>query len=736
MTKKVNNFFRGLFNIFLFLPHFFSALPLLKTLFAPWKRLNAQKETLGFSFTEWLNRFSFNAISRTLGFILRLSLLISFLITEIIYILLIPLIVLMFFILLPFMIIVFDLKEPEEVKKAKLKREFVTSHSLTKDTYKNSDTWFEYIYDKHIKKSAWWELENLKSTSPLARDWAVGYTPNLDKYCDDLISQQYQSTERHIVGRIREIEEIEQILSKTSKANVLIVADEGVGKHTIIDAFSNKIYQGQSNEILNYKRVLKLNLELVLTETTDQKQREALVETLFKEASVAGNVILILFDFEKYIASSKEGVNLMLPIQKFAESPNLQFIASTTPYYFEKYVYHNEKLNQLFPRLNVNEVSKEDALKILMDIALVFEKRYKLTIPIETVAKVIAMSEFYITNIPFPEKAISLLDRCSSRAFQNKTIVLNPDIIDEEISEITQAPTKLDNVLRQKLLDIEKKLSTKVIAQNHAISSLANSIRRAFLLLGKRKKPLASFIFLGPTGVGKTETAKALLSTFFENQKKLLRFDMSQYQAKENIKDLIGISDNQNPGLLTKSIRETPYGILLLDEIEKANKELLNIFLTILDEGYFTDALGEKVDCKNLIIIATSNAASDFIFESLTSTQTISQQSLIDYLINKDFFSPEFLNRFDGIIYFEPLSKEAIYKIAQNMINELVTNYKTVNGVTIIVSQKTLDYVVIKGYNKQFGARNMQRTILNDIGSQIDKKILEGSIKAGTTVTI
>ncbi|MFH1826845.1 MAG: AAA family ATPase [bacterium] len=736
MGKKISNFFKAIFNIFLFLPHFFSALPLLKTLFSPWKRLSAQKETVGFSFTEWLNRFSFNAISRTLGFILRSSLLIAFLITEIVYILLVPLIILIFFILLPFMIIMFDLKEPEDVKKAKLKKQFVTSHSLTKEAYKNSGTWFDYIYDKHIKKSAWWELKNLKSTSPLARDWAVGYTPSLDKYCDDLISPQYQAVERHIVGRIREIEEIEQILSKTSRANVLIVADEGVGKHTIIDAFSNRIYQGQSNALLNYKRVLKLNLELVLTETTDQKQREALVETLFKEASVAGNVILVLFDFEKYIVSSKEGVNLMLPIQKFAESPNLQFITSTTPYYFEKYVYHNEKLNQLFPRLNVNEVSKEDALKILMDVVLVFEKRYKLTIPIETIAKIITKSEFYITNIPFPEKAISLLDRCASRAFQNKATILNPDIIDEEISEITQAPTKLDSVLKQKLLDIEKKLSTKIIAQNQAISSLANSIRRSFLLLGKRKKPLASFIFLGPTGVGKTETAKVLLSTFFENQKKLLRFDMSQYQSKENIKDLIGNSDNQNPGLLTKLVRKTPYGILLLDEIEKANKELLNIFLTILDEGYFADAQGEKVDCKNLIIIATSNAASDFIFENLSSTQTLSQQNLIDYLISKDYFSPEFLNRFDGIIYFEPLSREAIYKIAQNMINELVITYKSSNNVMIVVSQKTLDYIVTKGYNKQFGARNMQRTILNDVGGQIDKKIIEGSIKPGTTISI
>jgi ATP-dependent Clp protease ATP-binding subunit ClpA len=736
MTKKVKNFFKSLFNIFLFLPHFFSALPLLMTLFYPWKRLSAKKEELGFSMSEWFNRLMFNVISRTLGFIMRSSLLIFFLFVMVTYILLIPILSLLFFLLLPLLIIIDDLKEPEDIKKAKLKKQFVTTHSLTKETYKLSEAWFDYIYDKHLKKNLWWQLDNLMSTSPLARDWAIGFTPTLDRYCDELMSAEYQSTERHIVGRIREIEEIEQILSKTRKANVLIVGDDGIGKHTIIDAFSNKIFKGQANEILNYKRILKLNLESVLNETTDQKQREALVEQLFNEAVEAGNVILVLFDFERYIVSSKEGVNLIIPIQKFAESPKLQFIASTTPYYYEKYIYHNDKLNQLFPRINVSEITKQDALKILMDIALTFENRYNITIPYETISKIITKSEFYITNIPFPEKAISLLDRCASRAFQNKQQVLNPDIIDEEITEITQAPTKLDGNLKQKLLNIEKAMMQKVIAQDRAISSLANSIRRAFLLLGKRKKPLASFIFLGPTGVGKTETAKALMETFFENQKKLLRFDMSQYQSKENIRDLIGNPDTQAPGILTKTIRENPYGILLLDEVEKADKELLNIFLTILDEGYFTDALGEKVDCKNLIIIATSNAASDFIFQSLSTNKAISDQNLVDYLVNKNYFSPELLNRFDGIVYFEPLSKQALNKIAQNMISQLLANYKSSNNISINISPTTLEYIVTKGYNKQFGARNMQRTIMNEIGGRIDKQILEGSIKAGTTITI
>lgn len=736
MTKKVNNFFRGLFNIFLFLPHFFSALPLLKTLFSPWKRLSTKKEIVGFSFDEWLSRIFFNGISRTIGFILRFSLIIFFLVVLATYVLLIPLTILIFFILLPFILLLSGLKQPEEIKKIKLKKEFATKHSLTKDTYSNTELWFDYIYENILIKKSWWILENLLSISPLARDWAVGYTPTLDKYCEELVSAQYHSSERHIVGRKKEIEEIEQYLSKTNKANVLIVGDEGIGKHTIIDAFSAKIYKGKSNSILNYKRVLKLNLESVLNESTDQKQREAIVESLFKEAAIAGNIILVLSNFEKYISAGIDSVNLILPIQKYAQTPLIQFIGITTPYFYEKYIYHNDKLNILFPKISVAEISKNDAFKILMEIALIFEKRYKLTIPYETIEKIISKSEFYITNIPFPEKAISLLDRCAARAYQNKNEIVKPEIIDEEITEITQAPTTIDYSIKQKLLNLEKNLSKHIIDQEDALKTLVDSIKRAFLLLGKRKKPLASMLFLGPTGVGKTETAKALMKTFFENKDKLLRFDMSQYQTIENIDDLIGNPDTQNLGLLTKIIRENPYGVLLLDEVEKSNKELLNIFLTILDEGYFTDSLGEKVDCKNLIIIATSNAASDYIFENIESNKTLTKEILIDYLINKDHFSPEFLNRFDGIVYFKPLDKNSLYKIGQKMIAELIDSYKESQKIIINISQPTLENVIAKGYNKQFGARNMQRTVMNEIGSKIDTKIIEGSLKAGATIEI
>jgi ATP-dependent Clp protease ATP-binding subunit ClpA len=233
-------------------------------------------------------------------------------------------------------------------------------------------------------------------------------------------------------------------------------------------------------------------------------------------------------------------------------------------------------------------------------------------------------------------------------------------------------------------------------------------LRRSFLLIGKRKKPLASFLFLGPTGVGKTETAKAISGVFFEGH--LLRFDMSEFQSKYDIPKLIG--DKTNAGLLTQTIREQSYGVLLLDEIEKADHDLLNIFLTIVDEGYFIDGLGKKVDCKNLVIIATSNAQ------------------------NEDVFSPEFLNRFDGIIGFKSLNKESIKVIAKKIIEKISVDIFKLYKVKILVSEKTLDYVSKKGFSPRFGARNLERTIRDEIEDKVAKIILAEKAKSGETINL
>lgn len=756
-------------NIFIFLPYYFSVTTLLKTLFAPWKQLVSVKKTRGFSFGEWFNRFSFDMISRGMGFAMRSCVLIFYLIVQVLLIIFLPIILLIYIFILPLLFIESLFAKTDEEKKADMKQKFISTHMLKEENFQAVEQWFEYIYQERYAKSAWWTLENLFATPPMARDWAVGYTPTLDDYTTDLTHTAYQNQlASHIIGHKNESKLIEQALARSEEANVMLVGEEGVGKHTIIHAFAQRVYEGKTSNLLAYKRILEVNMEKILTQFLDQKQREQFFEDLIAEAAAAKNVVLMINNFERYISSGENHVDLTTSIEKYGKTAHVQIIGITTPFLYQKYIFPNEKIQRIFVTVDVNELSRNEAVQVLLESNETYEKRYKLYIPYETVIEAVDKSDFFITTVPFPEKAMQLLDTaCVYTTETLKKSVVTPEIIDFVLSQKIHIPVTLTDGMKDRLLNLEQLLNKQVINQMEAVKELSSALRRSFLLLGKRRKPLASFLFLGPTGVGKTETAKAITKAFFGSDNYLIRFDMSLYQSKGDITKLVGSIESQNPGLLTNAVREQPYGVLLLDEIEKADKNLLNIFLTILDEGYYTDGYGKRVDCKNLIIIATSNAGADHLFalmnaqqpsnknihpENITAEQhataipeniihpnageSLTTNALISYLISKQIFSPEFLNRFDGVVAYHPLQDNSAVLIARRMLNNVLDQVMELHKVKIEVSDELLQKVTDEGYDPAFGARNMERVLREQIEDKVARMILNGEAKAGDVVRL
>ena len=730
-------------NFFIFLPYFFSVSTLLKTLFLPWKNLTVKKKSRAFSLNEYFNVFSFNLVSRTIGFIMRLSIVFFYLLVQAVYLMLLPFIFLIFLLLIPIILLMDSFSKDERQIKAELEKEFLSKHMLAETNKQSVLNWFEFYYQSYVVKRPWWKLKNLFSVPPLARDWAMGYTPLLDDYVEDLTSTSYQLKIRsHIFGREKQSALIERSLSQTEEANVVIVGTEGIGKHTILDAFARKMYEGRTNSQLAYKRLLRFNMEKILNKYTDDIKREEFFEELMQEAQSAKNVVIFIDNIERYISKTEGHIDLSASIEKYAASQHIQFITITTPFMYEKYLFHIESIRDKFAKIDVEEVSKGTALLIILDKVIEFEKKYKLTIPYETVLAIIEKSNYYINTIPFPEKSLQLLDWvCTYTLESHSKYVITPGVVDIVITNRTHVPTTLSDQIKQKLLHLESLISSKIIGQDEAIKLVSATLRRSFLLIGKRKKPIGTFLFLGPTGVGKTETAKTIVEVFFGSQDALIRFDMSLYQTKEEIPKLIGSIETLNPGLLTNAIREKAYGVLLIDEIEKANKDLLNIFLTILDEGYFTDGYGTRVDCKNLIIVATSNAGASEIHQmlvkqSLSNDILKSSSDLINHLVQKGYFLPEFLNRFDGVIVYKPIEDENAMNIARRLAATIADELKKTYQVNVTIMDESLKSIIAGKYNIEFGARNLERILRAEIEDKIAKMILEGHLTPGQSFTI
>jgi ATP-dependent Clp protease ATP-binding subunit ClpC len=490
---------------------------------------------------------------------------------------------------------------------------------------------------------------------------------------------------------------------------------------------------------LERKRVLLLNPTPILADSKSLNQAKEKMNKIFEEAAWAKNVILVFDNFDQFVSSKNNRIDLTAEIVNAIERKKLMIIGLVTNDNYQKYILPNPKVLENLEKIDVSQPTKEEALIIIEDILPNFEAKTGVTASYPALKEIINLSEKWVTDIPFPEKAIDLLDSCLIYVRNNvDEKILKPKHVRQVLSDKTKIPLKsLTAEEKEKLSNIEDKLHQRIVDQNQAVNEIAVALRRRKTGIAEDKKPIGSFLFLGPTGVGKTETAKALAEFLFNNEENMIRLDMSTYQGSNGIEKLIGSFEREEPGILTSAVRQNPHAVLLLDEIEKAPQQILNLFLTAIDEGYITDAFNKRVSFRHLMVIGTSNAGAEFIRQQINqgvNPEKLSGQ-LVDHILRQGVFSPEFINRFDAVVVYKPLSHEDLVKIAKLMLNRLNQRLAK-KELKLEINDQLINKVAELGYDPVFGARPMKRVIAEQIEDKIAQKILAGQAKKGETIKI
>ena len=617
-------------------------------------------------------------------------------------------------------------------------KKILIDFKLKNKDIENLTCWLESLEQRIEERKKFWEWKNLIKTGFLAKEWAFGHTVTLDKFSIDLSKIIRRQGFPEIIGHQKETEAIERILARREINNVLLIGEPGIGKKSIIQRLTKKSFLGDSLPETNYKRVVALNIPAVLAQSRNQREAEAILDKIFQEVVFSGNVILVINDFYNFVRTEIQPgiIDIFGILSYYLSLSQFQIVAITTYSGFYKYLEQKPGLLNLFEKVEVSELSETETLTLLEELSLVHEQKQKIFISFPALKEIISLADRYLPDTPFPKKAISVLDEVVVYVSSTKDKLVLPKHVAKIITEKTQIPVgEIEEKEKEILLNLEKLVHQRIINQEQAVKEVSTALRRARAEITARKGPMGCFLFLGPTGVGKTELAKALAEIYFGSEDRMIRLDMSEFQMVEDISRLIGSPSEK--GLLTSQIRETPFSLILLDEIEKAHPNILNLFLQVLDEGHLTDGLGRKIDFKSAIIVATSNAGYQVILEALKQKDEWSsvKQKLLDYLFEKAIFRPEFINRFDAMVVFSSLNKENLLEVAELMFQKLKKNLKE-KDIEFIITLALKQKIVDLGYSPTFGAREMKRVIQDKVENALALALLSGELKRGDKVEI
>lgn len=616
--------------------------------------------------------------------------------------------------------------------------DFLFQYSIRENELNGVTQWIVEKSEKKNKNKRWWGRDSLAKVRSIGNDWSYGETYTLEKYAKR-IGEMYDFSEYGLGRHPKEVSEIESILSKEKEANILIASDDDLKKIDIIIEFSKKISSEKSGSFFQDKVIFVLDINDILIGKKQKADFENEVINILNQAVRAGNIILVVPNIPSAIQGSQViGSDLIGLILPYFESNSLKIIALSDIKSFHEHIENNSLLMEKLEPVILTEDNLDSLVSNLEKRTEELEKEYGVIFTYESIVAVAESASRYFMGQVISDKALDILVELPLFVLkQGKKEISKKDVMDMVEAKTGIPVGEIKQEEKDKLLNLENILHTKVIGQDEAVKAIGSAMRRSRSGIESEKRPMGSFLFLGPTGVGKTETAKALSDVFFGTDKKIIRLDMSEYNSGDSMSKLIGSFESGKQGILSSLLRENQYGVLLLDEFEKANSDVHNLFLQILDEGFFSDMTGKKVNARNLIIIATSNAGSSIIwdFEKQGKSLSENKQLIVDAIIKEGHFKPELLNRFDAVILFHPLSSENLKQVAKIMLERLAKRLEG-KSLELIITDDLIDYLVEKGSDPLFGARPINRAIQDDVEEIIARKLIAGEIKPGSKVEL
>jgi len=569
------------------------------------------------------------------------------------------------------------------------------------------------------------------------RAWTARPTPFLDKYSDDLTDYAQIESIGFLIGHDKEYSRLVDVISRPGRPNALLVGDPGAGKETIMKHLAYEITKDQVPPELFDKRVVKLRITDLMT-GIDLGEIQARTNKIINEVIAAGNIILYIPEVHNLLKiSGKVGLNAADIFLPSFNSSAFSVITTTFPREFKQMQEDQGTFIEAFEKINVPDISPAEAMRLLVYKSLILERQFRIKINFNAIKQAVLLASKYFKDKSILTSSEELLKEALSNSKEREDKVLNgDDVIDIAQRKVSIPLRQAKEAEASKLLNLEQIIHQKYIDQEEAVKAVARALREYRSGLSRKGGPIATFLFVGPTGVGKTELSKLLAGIQFGSKEAMIRFDMSEYQDKQSIFRFIGSPDGAMSGNLTDAVMKKPYSLILLDEFEKAHPDILNIFLQVFDDGRLTDNFGKVADFTNTIIIATSNAHSTFIKEGIEKGEKMSQLS--DELKKKltDYFKPELINRFSGIIVFKALSQEDIKAVAKILLKDLADDLGASHGMNMEFSDDAVKKISEWGYDPAFGARPLRGVISEKVRSVLAEKILKNEIQKGSNLSV